>query len=102
MITLHLRSKHLAAKLGQGVIAAAVITATRATFITGVCYQAISKHPLDRAVERAVAHPDFALGIMANLFHVFIAVLVPTSQGQQDVEYSRGERSKVIKRFHTC
>jgi len=59
------------------------------------------EHPLERAVERAGAHTDFAIRIRFDLLHDSIAVTFSTRERQQYVEHGWSKGGFRISGCHT-
>src|SRR5947209_5415042 len=90
--------KSFSAKLSQLIVPSSFVVMVY--LLACILNQPISEHAFNGTVQGPIAHFDFALCILPDLFHDFIAVFLTCCEREKDRKHSRGKRRDVFDCLH--
>src|SRR5947209_15986929 len=91
--------KSFSAKLGQLIVPSSFVVMIY--LLACILNQPISEHAFDGTVQGPIAHFDFALCILPDLFHDFIPMFLTCCEREKDRKHSRSKRCDVFDCLHT-
>lgn len=90
--------KSFSAKLGQLIVPSSFVV--RVYLLACILNQPISEHAFDATIQGSVAHFDFPLCVLLDLFHDFIPVFLTRCEGEKDRKHGRSKRRDVFDCLH--